>query len=439
MRSTADPAQSVAVTGFYTARVDRTLELVLTFAVSGAIGLLVGAERERKATAKAGVRTFALIAVLGTACALLARLLASPWLLVAGFVLVGLTLAAAYVADPRSVSEDSGTTTVAAALLVYVLGALNFHGERTLAVALGVGMTALLHFKTELEGVATRLTPTDIRSMLQFGAVSAVVLPLLPDRSFGPYQVLNPFHIWLMVVLISGVSLAGYVAWRLTLERKGLLLAGLLGGLVSSTATTLAYARHARDAVQTPSAALVVIVLANAVMLVRVALLVFVIEPTVLIRLAPALFPAALLTAPGLWWHWARTSGEKTETPARLQNPTQFGTALVFALLYALILIVAAWLSDVVGRSGLFALSFVSGLTEVDAITLSLARLAEQGNIAVDAAATAIALAVSANLLFKAALSVAVGGRTLGRSALIAFALPLAGLWAGLLLLRALA
>lgn len=416
-----------------------TLELALTFAVSAAIGLLVGIERERKPTAKAGLRTFALIAVLGTGCSLVGQLLNNSWLLPVGFALIGLTLAGAQLTDPTKLAEDSGTTTVVAALLVYVLGALNFHGERTLAVALGIGMTALLYFKTELEGAATRLTPTDIRSMLQFGAVSAVVLPLLPDRSYGPYGVLNPFHIWLMVVLISGVSLAGYVAWRLTLARKGLLLTGLLGGVISSTATTFAYARHAREGEHTPSATMVVILLANSAMLVRVLLLVGLTAPAVLQQLVLTLVAALLLTVPALWWNFSRAEGERGDERDRVRNPTQLGTALVFALLYGFVLLAAAWLSDIFGSGGLYVLSFISGLTDVDAITLSSARLAEQGNIELDAAATAITLAVTANLLFKTAAAVVIGGRTLGRAAVLSFALPLAGLLAGLIALRALA
>jgi uncharacterized membrane protein (DUF4010 family) len=419
--------------------VDDTLELALTFAVSAAIGLLVGIERERKPTAKAGLRTFALIALVGTGCALAAQLVDSPWLVAVGLALVGLTLTGAQLADPATRAEDAGTTTVVAALLVYLLGTLNFHGERTLAVALGIGMTALLYFKTELEGAATRLTPTDIRSMLQFGAVSAVVLPLLPDRSYGPYGVLNPFHIWLMVVLISGVSLAGYVAWRLTLARKGLLLTGLLGGVISSTATTFAYARHARDGIHTRSASLVVIQLANVAKLMRVLLLALVIAPPVLPLLLVTLLPALVMSVPALWWHFRRVGGEKGEDTDRLQNPTQLGTALLFAAFYALVLLAAAWLSEVVGSGGLFVLSFISGLTDVDAITLSSARLADQGNISLADSATAITIAVAANMLFKAGVSIVVGGRTFGRLVAIAFALPLAAIAGGLLALDALA
>jgi len=423
----------------YTARVDETFEHVLTFAVSGAIGLLVGIERERRPAAKAGLRTFTLIAVLGSACAMLASVVGSPWVVAVGLAVIGIAVAAPYLVDPATSAADAGTTTVVAALLAYALGALNFHGERILAVALGVGMTAPLHFKTELEGAAARLTPTDIRSMLQFGAVSAIVLPLLPDRSFGPYGVLNPFHVWLMVALISGVSLAGYVAWRLTLQRKGLLLTGLLGGVISSTATTFAYARQARDGSRSPSAALVVILLANLAMLVRVALLTAVVAPRLLPLLALPLLPALLLSAAPLWHHYARAGGETASGAERLENPTQLGTALLFAGFYALVLLAAAWLSDAFGSGGLFALSFVSGLTDVDAITLSSGRLAVQEAVPVAAAATAIGLAVTANVLFKAVVAAVVGGRELGAKVLGAFAWPLAGLAAGLTAMRALA
>jgi uncharacterized membrane protein (DUF4010 family) len=296
-----------------------------------------------------------------------------------------------------------------------------------------------LYFKTELEGAATRLTSTDIRSMLQFGAISAIVLPLLPDRGFGPYGVLNPFHIWLMVVLISGVSLAGYVAWRLTLEGKGLLLTGLLGGVISSTATTFAYARHARDATHTPAAVLTVILLANVAKLLRVLLLAAVIAPAVLPMLAVTMLPALVATAPALWWNYRRASGEKGEDTDRLQNPTQLGTALLFGAFYALVLLAAAWLSEVFGSGGLFVLSFISGLTDVDAITLSSARLAGQGNISLAESVTAITLAVVSNMLFKAGVSTVVGGRTVGRLVTIGFALPLLAIVGGLLVLDALA
>ncbi|MDH4115351.1 MAG: MgtC/SapB family protein, partial [Burkholderiaceae bacterium] len=182
---------------------DETLHLMVTFALSAGIGLLVGLERERKPSVKAGVRTFTLIAVAGSLAALLEDATDSAWSLGAGALCIAGTLVAAYLQDRDSVRDDSGTTTVIAALAVFFLGAVNFYGYPTLAAALGVGITILLYFKAEIEGFSHKLTGQDIRSMLQFAVLTAVILPLLPDRAFGPYGVLNPFQIWLMVVLVA--------------------------------------------------------------------------------------------------------------------------------------------------------------------------------------------------------------------------------------------
>jgi len=414
------------------------VSLVLTFAASAAIGLLVGLERERNPRAKAGLRTFALIAVLGSATALLAQATDSGWVLGAALLALGVAIAGAHLVDQETRADDFGTTTVIAALLVFTLGAINVFGYRLLAVAVGIGMTALLHFKVELEGAAQRLTPIDIRSILQFGAVSAVILPLLPNEAYGPYGVLNPYHIWSMVVLISGVSLAGYVAWRLTLARKGLLLTGLLGGAVSSTATTLVTARQVRVDTQSRVSALVVILLANAAMLVRVLLIIAIVAPRALWAGACVLVPAVLLALPFALWRLKQGANE-TRGGDGYRNPTNLLTALMFAVFYAAILVLAAWLSDVVGARGVYALAVVSGLTDVDAITLSSLRLLSTSAIELRVAITTIAIAVGANLVLKSVIVFVVGGRAIGRDTALAFLPSLLALAGGLALLGALA
>jgi uncharacterized membrane protein (DUF4010 family) len=347
-------------------------------------------------------------------------------------------LIAAYLKDPAA-SEDPGTTTVIAALLVFGLGAINYFGYRLLAVSVGVGMTALLYFKAEIEGFSQRLTATDIRSMLQFAALSAVILPLLPDEPMGPYGVLNPFRLWLMVVLVAGVSLAGYVCLRFTRSDKGLLLTGLLGGTVSSTATTLVNARQANAALVPEITALVVIVLANAAMFVRLLLIVAVAGPALLVPVATVLVPALLLGIPAIavWWKSAR--GAQSRPPEEYRNPTNLGTALVFGAAYAAVLVASAWLSQQLGSQGMYAAALVSGLTDVDAITLSSLQLAASRIIEPTVAATAIGLAVGSNLLFKTALVFGAGGRSIGRKVLAAFAGPLAGLAIGIAIVRDLA
>src|SRR5512145_1213966 len=325
-----------------------TLSLILTFAVSAAIGLLVGLERERKPSAKAGVRTFTLIALLGTLAALLDEATGSEWALAAGAVCVTATLVGAYLRDRDTVHDDSGTTTVVAALAVFFLGAMNYHGYRLPAVALGVAITVLLYFKAEIEGFSHKLTGQDVRSMLQFAVLTAVILPLLPDRAFGPYGVLNPFQIWLMVVLVAGVSLSGYVAWRLTLGRQGLLLTGVLGGLVSSTATTIGYARQVAAGTQSVPAAVLVILLANATKLVRVLVLVGAVAPATLPVALVVVVPALAVALAGIALRWKGAGDAGPNRDEEFSNPTQLSTAIGFGAAYALILLVSAWGNDVV-------------------------------------------------------------------------------------------
>ncbi len=237
------------------------------FLASLAIGLLVGVERERNPAARAGLRTFALTAVFGTLAAMLGEYASGAWVPAVGLALVGLAIVAAHYRAP--VEDDPGTTTVVALLLTYCLGALCWYGERTLAAAIAVGAAALLYFKAELRGILERFERRDLLAVIQFATLSVVILPVLPDKSYGPYGALNPYQIWLMVVLISGLSLAGYIALKIVGARRGLPLVGVFGGLVSSTATTLAFSKHAREASSVVDVAAGVIVLANLTVLVR--------------------------------------------------------------------------------------------------------------------------------------------------------------------------
>jgi uncharacterized membrane protein (DUF4010 family) len=415
-----------------------------SFGVSLAIGLLVGLERERHALTKAGLRTFALIAVLGTLAALIAEESGSPWIIAAAILAIAGVLSGAYFVDPRTTADDSGTTTVVAALGVFCLGIITYSGHWLLAMTIAVVITTLLHFKPELEGISRRLTAQDIRSMLQFALLTAVILPLLPNEAFGPYGVLNPFQIWLMVLLISGVSLAGYVAWRLSSAigerggRTGILLTGLLGGVVSSTATTVVYARHVRTGTHSTGLAAVAIVLANAVMLLRVVLFTSVVSRQAVPYVLTVLVPSLLLALPFALHQWRRAIGEAGRPPDTYRNPTNLLVALAFAGAYALILMLSAWLSAEIGTAALYTLALVSGLTDVDALTLSVLNLANSQVIVPIVAATAISIAVASNLVMKGALVFATGGAVVGRVVATAFAGPFIGLCLGVAALHVL-
>jgi len=382
------------------------------FVTSLAIGLLIGLERERHAGAKAGLRTFALVGLFGALSALLSEQTGSPAPLVAGMLIVAAMIITAYATDPTQ--EEPWTTTIVAMLVCYALAAMVWFDHVTTAVMLAIVMTALLYFKAELRGITTRLERRDLISILQFGVLMFVILPILPNQDYGPYGVINPRQVWIIVVLISGVSLAGYVGFRLIGQRYGAPLLGIFGGLVSSTATTLVYARHGREHPELAPTATVVILLANLVLLVRLAVLTAFMAPQLLRTLLPLLGSGLLPGVVSLAYLVWRNRAARDDGPVPdIKNPTEMRTALVFGAIYAFVLLLAAWLSDIAGAAGLYAVALVSGLTDVDAITLSNVRLFNMGSLASGQVAIAVVLAIIANTVFKLGLVLVAGGRPL--------------------------
>jgi uncharacterized membrane protein (DUF4010 family) len=385
---------------------------VQAFAISIGIGLLIGLERERKPDAKAGLRTFALAAMFGCLAAMLGEKSGSAWLLGIGMLMLAAMMLVALARDPQD-DGDPGTTSVVALMLCYGLGALVWYRHATLAVMLAITTTVLLYFKGQLQTVTRSLTHRDLISILQFAVLSLVVLPILPNQDYGPYQALNPHQIWWMVVLISGLSLAGYAALRIVGNRHGAPLLGFFGGLVSSTATTLVFARHARDDAELTETATLVILIANLVVTLRIGVIAVLLAPGLLAPLAGVLgigLLGGLVVAVFKW----RTLTAADELPLpEVSNPTEIRTALSFGLLYAVVLLLSAWLQDSAGSQGLYLVAFVSGFTDIDAIALSTLRLFNQDTLAAGPTVVAISLASLSNLVFKSGLVVAIGGRTL--------------------------
>ena len=405
------------------------LDRLPEFMTALAIGLLIGLERERNPTAKAGLRTFALVALGGAASATLAGALAAPSIIGVGLGAVALAMIAAYYHHHEEIHEsDPGTTTIAAVIVCYLLAVMAMTGFARLAAMIAILATSLMYFKSELHGIAHQLERRDLVSILQFAVVAFVALPLLPDQTFGPYGALNPHHIWFMVVLISGVSLAGYAALRFIGSGRGAVLLGLFGGLVSSTATTLAYSRHARNGNNLVSLAATVVISANLVLLVRLAVLAAVVAPATLGVLAPVLAMAlsAGIAASACRRRSAAAQSELTELTAptipEIKNPAELRTALGFAALYAAVLLLTAWLVDVAGSKGMYMAALISGLTDVDAITLSSLKLYGAGALSSANVAIAVVLAVSANSVFKLGVVWFAGGPELFRRCLPAMA-----------------
>jgi uncharacterized membrane protein (DUF4010 family) len=404
------------------------------FLTSLAIGLLIGLERERTPSAKAGLRTFALVAMFGTLSALLSTEIDAPWLLIAGLLAVAGMIIAAYHNKPAE-ANDPGTTTIIALLLCYGLGAMIWFGLAKLAVMLAIAVTALLYFKPELRGMSQRLTRGDLVAVLQFAVLTFIVLPILPDKNFGPYDAFNPHQAWLMVVLISGISLAGYTALHVVGTRYGAPLLGFLGGLVSSTATTLLYARNSRNNPAMSQLAASVIVIASMVVLLRLLVLSSVVAYGALPGLMPMLACGFLFGLAVALYNWQkRINAAKLSIP-ETPNPAELRTALGFGLLYVVVLLGAAWMQDFAGSRGLYAVALVSGLTDVDAITLSSLRLFNLGQLSEHQAATSIAIAFIANLAFKFGMVVFIGGKNLAKYVAAGFGAIALGVLIGLVAL----
>lgn len=411
-----------------------TYETLQAFATSLGIGLLIGLERERQPNIKAGLRTFALVGLLGCLTALLAQTTGNSWILAAGLVSIAAMMIASLATNPLE-SGDPGTTSVIALMVCYALGATVWYGHASLAVMLGITTTALLYFKHQLHDITRRLTPTDILSVLQFGVLSLVILPILPNQNFGPYLALNPRHIWWMVVLISGVSLAGYTALRLVGTRHGAILLGIFGGLVSSTATTVIFSRHARQKASLIPVAGVIVLLATLIVMVRIGFVAVLVSSPLIAPLAHVLGSGLLMGLLAVLWAWRQQHHDGSETPPmpEINNPTEIKTALTFGALYALILVLSAWLKDIAGSGGLYLLALISGLTDVDPITLSALRLFDTAQLGTHQAVTTITLALLSNLVFKSGLIVVLGGRALARRTLFGMLAVAIGLIIGLL------
>lgn len=404
------------------------MDLPLTLEKLGialALGLLVGLQRERVHTRTAGIRTFALIAVLGAVSALLAQEFGG-WVLAAGFVALAALLVLVNVANWKKQETDVGITTEVAVLLMYGIGAYVVIGHNAVAVILGGGVALLLHFKAPMHTFVARIGEQDITAIMRFVLIALVILPALPDEEFGPYQVLNPYKIWLMVVLIVGINLAGYVCSKLFGQQTGALLAGIFGGLVSSTATTFSFARQTREAPEIAPVAALVVLLASTVMYVRMMVEISVVARGAFLELATPLGVMLLwmsVICAGMYW---RVRREKVEGTAPT-NPAELVPALVFAGLYAVVLLAIAAAQDYFGDAGLYVVGFFSGLHDVDAITLSTAGYVEQGSIEASLGWRVALWASLVNLVMKGVYAFALGGSAFLRALLLPFGAALAG------------
>ncbi len=394
-------------------------DLFIRFGASIAIGFLIGLQREFAADRKimAGERTFALVGLVGCLAAMSADVLDSPLAFFAVILLLGILVAVSYFVDAWR--GHVGLTTEIAVLVTVLIGALCYWDFLTMAIALGIATTALLSIKLETDRFVHALTRADISAALQLAVISAIVLPVLPNESFllPPFDVLNPFKIWLMVVFISGISFLGYVAIKVAGPEQGISLTGFLGGLVSSTAVTLSFSERSKRDIDLAKPLALAIMIAWTVMFARILIEVGVLNKALL---GVVWVPIGAAGVVGLLYcvylHFSQRAAEKGDI--QFSNPFDLGSAIKFGLLYGVVLLASRAAQMYFGDAGLFISSIVSGVADVDAITLSMAELSKTGGLELRTASQAIVIAAMSNTIVKGGIAV-VGGSVALRKALL--------------------
>ncbi len=390
-----------------------------SLALALGLGLLVGLQRERAASVLAGFRTFPLVTVFGTVCAWLAVPFGG-WMVAAGLLALAAAIISGNLLRARQNEGDFGITTESAMLVMFGVGAYLPDGHRPLAMVVAGATAVLLHLKPQLHDLARRIGDHDFRAIMQFVVIALVILPIVPDATYGPFNALNPHRIWWMVVLITGLSLGGYLLHKWVGNRAGAIAAGLLGGLISSTATSVTHARLTRTQPASVPLAAVVILLASGVVFARLVVLVAAADREHLTSYVPAFATLLLILLGFAAWLGFRKQGEGTALPPPT-NPTELRSALFFTLLYAGVLLGVAAAREWYGNRGLLVVAAISGLTDMDAITLSTAQLSRQGAISDSESCRAILVASVSNLVFKAGVIGSLGDRALLRAILPAF------------------
>ncbi|MDZ7369806.1 MAG: MgtC/SapB family protein [candidate division KSB1 bacterium] len=408
------------------------------FALAMAVGVLIGLQREFAAEQDnkkiiAGIRTFGLLGLLGGMAAMISQIFSSPMPLLVVFSVTGFLIIAGSIVE--ALRGQIGLTTEVSALLTLLLGSLIFFGYSVAAIAAAVGVAVLLSLKLELQTFVRSLSREDLLAALKFAVITAVILPILPDKSYGPppFDLFNPYSIWLLVVLISGLSFIGYILIKI-IGRKGIVLSGVLGGFVSSTAVTLTMTQKSRSTPQAGAAYAQAVFFSWAIMFLRVIVVSSIVYLPLLARLGPALAAAGVVALTAGFIIGKRQKLQSNGEKPILTNPLELIPALKFAVLFSLVLLLAKAAKIYWGDKGLYAASLLSGLVDVDAVTLSVARLAGESHAALTSAVRAILLACCSNTLLKTGVAV-IGGSASFRRAILPGSLLTAALTASLALI----
>jgi uncharacterized membrane protein (DUF4010 family) len=406
------------------------LDVALDFAIAILLGALVGVEREKHKREKTdtsqigGLRTFILLALLGACAGWLSHEMATFWILAAALLIVGAFVVVGYFVTTRATPQSAGATTEIAAIVVFLLGAMVMLGFSEIAIALGVVTAAVLAYKEPLHGFVGKLGWDDVFAGLRLLIATFITLPLLPNRPIDPWGAINPYQLWLLVILISGLSLVGYALTRWLGPGRGTLITGLAGGLVSSTAVSLSFAKEARDRPQQTTVLACGILVAWAVMFARVIVLVAVVNRPLLGAVLVPFLAMSIVTGGFAAILYLRNGAAERTTPAKgdlkVANPFSLTEAAKFAAFFAVVLVAVKIVQENFPPDGVYAVAAIAGLTDVDAITLSMAQSAKSDGAQI--AVTAIVIAALVNTLVKCGIAYFFAGTSLGRPLLLATA-----------------
>lgn len=403
-----------------------------TLAIAFGLGLLVGLQRESTKDKIAGVRTFTLISVLGAISGFLTLEYNNPFVLpVLGLCITAMLIMANIVKLKKYEEADVGQTTEVAALLMFAIGAYVVLGNQVIGAMIGATLAILLYAKEHMHGFIDKLSEKDLVAIFTLVGISLVILPILPNKTFGPFDVLNPRNIWLMVTLIVGISVIGYFIYKFVGKKTGIISNGVLGGLISSTATTVSYARKTADNTSISKVAAFVITIASAISMVRVLVEVGVVVPGALgVVAVPIVAEIVVILVVCSVLFYLINKDQSDDKMPEPKNPAQLKSAIVFGLLYGFILLAVAFAKEEFGNNALYIVSIISGLTDVDAITLSLSELMREGSLQGTVGWKLILLASLSNLVFKGIMAVVMGSKELAKWVMLSFGISLvAGLF----------
>lgn len=414
------------------------LDLLIRLSVATGIGLLIGLEREYWAIQKqehvfAGIRTFVLLSLLGFVGMAL-HFLASP--LVMAMVFLGVIILTGMSYWFTATKGDIGGTSELAAIIAVMLGALTFLGFIAVSLMITVIVLVMLSSKVRLQNVIGQITREEIYALVRFVVVALLIFPFLPNETYDPFQVVNPREIGWVIILTSGLGFIGYVLMRVLGAGRGILLTGIVGGLVSSTAVTWVFSKKSKEFPEVADHCATAILAASSVMVLRVLLWVMVFNKALLDGL---LVPVLLMFAAGAgvtWFYYRRQRAEKDlRTTLPLGKPLNLQQAIIFGLIYMVIILVVAYANDYFGQEGIYVTSGVAGLTDIDAVTISVSRLSA-GTIPVLTAQNAILLAAVSNTLVKICIALWAGSKELRKDILTGYGLMFLAAVIGFLILN---